>query len=121
MWAAALTSGRAAWIWLWMANAAVLTGQSPSTTWPSWSTRIRSRVRIRPKLMPNGLTQNSSGCSGSRPVRWPATPSLNPNLSNRRKAAAIRCFMWVRSSSGEENVGKWWGLRSDIVRSDRGI
>ena len=118
VWAAAFTSGRAAWIWLWMAKAAVFTGQSPSTTLPSWSHRMRSRARIMPKLMPNGFTQNSSGCSGSRPVRWPATPSLNPNLSNRRKAAAIRCFMWVRCSSGDENVGNRWGLRSDMGRSD---
>ena len=88
-----------------MANAAVFTGQSPSTTLPSWSTRMRSEARISPKLSPNGFTQNSSGCSGSRPVRWPATPSLKPKRSNSLKAAAIRCFMWVRSSSGDEKVG----------------
>ena len=75
---------------------------------------MRSDARISPKLRPNGFTQNSSGSSGSRPVRWPATPSLNPKRSKRRKAAAIRCFMCVRSASGESNVGKWCGLRSDI-------
>ena len=36
------TSGRAAWIWEWMAKAAALSGQVPSTTVPSWSTSRRS-------------------------------------------------------------------------------
>ena len=40
-----MTSGRAAWTCEWMANAARLTGQSPSTTSPSWFTRIRSSTR----------------------------------------------------------------------------
>ena len=59
--AAATTSGRAAWIWEWMTNAAVFTGQSPSTTWPRSSTRMRSRTRINLKFIPSGLTQKWSG------------------------------------------------------------
>ena len=31
------------------------------------------------KFMPNGFTQKRSGCSGSRTVMCPATPSSNPN------------------------------------------
>ena len=31
----------------------------------------------------------------------------------------MRCFMWVRSSSGEENLGKRWGWRSDMACSSR--
>ncbi len=91
-WAAATTSGRAAWIWEWMAKAAVLTGLSPSTTSPSWLTRIRSETRMWPKCMAKGLTQKWSSRSGSRAVMWPATPSSKPNLENSRNAAARRCF-----------------------------
>ena len=83
-----------------MAKAARLTGQVPSTTSPSWSTRIRSDARICLKLMPNGLTQKWSVRSGSRAVMWPATPSSKPKRPKIRKAAARRCLRWARSSSG---------------------
>ena len=109
VWAADCTSGRAAWTCEWIAKAAVLTGQSPSTTSPWWLTRMRSDARISPNDMPNGFTQKQSGRSGSRAVRCPATPSLKPKRSKSRKAAAIRCLMWVRSSSGEENSGNVCG------------
>ena len=64
--AAEMTSGRAWCTCEWMANAAALTGQVPSTTLPSWSTQMRSRTRICLKLMPKGLTQNRSSLTGSR-------------------------------------------------------
>ena len=110
VWAAATTSGRAWWTWLWMAKAAWLTGQSPSTTAPLWSTQIRSDTRMRSKLSPNGLTQNSSGCSGSWAVTCPATPSLKPNRPKRRNVAASRCLRCNRSSSTEANSGNVWGV-----------
>ncbi len=93
VWAAACTSGRAACTWEWMAKAAMLTGQSPSTTSPSWLTRMRSEARMSPKDSPKGFTQKQSVRSGSRAVRWPATPSLKPKRSKSRKAAAMRCLM----------------------------
>src|SRR6478672_4582741 len=111
--AAAITSGRAAWIWPWMTNAAVLTGQLPSTTSPLWLTRMRSFTRICLKFMANGLTQKWSSSSGSRAVMWPATPSSNPNAPNRRNAAASRCLRWRRSSSAFAKVGNACGERSD--------
>ena len=74
---------------------------------------------MRPKDMPNGLTQKQSGRSGSRAVRWPATPSLKPKRSNSRKAAAMRCLMWVRSSSGDENVGNECGRVGLTVASEQ--
>ena len=106
MWAAALTSGRAAWIWLWMANAAVFTGQSPSTTLPSWSTRMRSRARIRPKLMPNGLTQNSSGCSGSRPGQVAGDALVEPEPVEQPEGRGhpllhVRALLVGRREGGE--------------------
>ena len=52
-----------------------------------------------PKCIPNGFTQKWSVSSGSRAVMWPATPSSNPNLENRRNAAAKRCLRWSRSST----------------------
>ena len=45
-WAAATTSGRAAWTWEWITKAAVFTGLSPSTTSPWWLTRMRSDTRM---------------------------------------------------------------------------
>ena len=64
---------------------------------------------MRLKSTAKGLTQKWSVSSGSRAVMWPATPSLKPNLPNRRKAAASRCLMWVRSSSTESKVGNAYG------------
>src|SRR5262245_22153535 len=55
--------------------------------------------------MPKGLTQKWSVLSGSRAVICPATPSSNPNLAKRRKAAANRCFRCSLSSSTELKVG----------------
>ena len=77
-WAAAITSGRAAWICEWMANAAVFTGRPPCTTSPRWFTRSRSETRMWPKYCPKGFTQKWSVSSGSRAVTCPATPSSNP-------------------------------------------
>ena len=70
---------------------------------------------MRPKDSPNGFTQKQSGRSGSRAVRWPAMPSLKPKRSNSRKAAAIRCLMWVRSSSGESKLGRLCGAVGRIM------
>src|SRR4051812_26600972 len=114
-WAAPTTSGRAWWMPEWMANAAWLTGQSPSTTSPWWFTRIRSSTVICLKLMPSGLTQKWSRRSGSRAVMWPATPSSKPNCPNSRKAAARRCLRWRRSSAGSSNFGNLGGTRSDAI------
>src|SRR3989337_1501376 len=60
---------------------------------------MRSLDFIWRKLLPNGLTQNSSGNSGSRTVMWPATPSLNPNLPKMRRAPASFALRLARSSS----------------------
>ena len=76
----------------WMAKAARFTGQSPSTTSPSWFTRRRSLTRISPKCMPNGLTQKWSVRSGSRTVMWPAGPSSYPSRAHTRNAAARCCL-----------------------------
>ena len=91
-WAAAMMSGRAAWTWEWMANAATVDGPVALDDLPSWSTQIRSEARICLKLMPNGFTQKRSACSGSRAVMWPATPSSKPKRPKRRNAAARRCL-----------------------------
>src|SRR5262245_20957545 len=106
-----------------MAKAATLTGYSPSTTSPLWSTRTRSETRIWPKSMPNGLTQKWSRFSGSRAVMCPATPSSNPNLAKRRKAAANRCFLCSRSSSTELKVGGIGKLkgRDGLIIASSGI
>src|SRR5262245_33881157 len=112
-WAAATTSGRAAWIWPWMTKAAWFTGQSPSTTSPWWLTRIRSFTRICLKFMPNGFTQKWSSRSGSRAVMCPATLASNPNCPNNRNAAASRCLRCRRSFAVVANVGNAWGRRSD--------
>src|SRR4030095_2802061 len=88
-----------------MAKAATLTAYSPSMNSPLWLTSTRSETRIWPKSIPKGLTQKWSCFSGSRAVMCPATPSSNPNLEKRRKAAASRCFRCSRSSSTELKVG----------------
>src|SRR5436190_1750425 len=105
--AAAITSGRAACTAEWIANAAVFTMASPSTTWPFASTRMRSDWRMWLKLSPSGLTQKWSRCSGSRAVMWPARPSSNPNLPKRRNPAARRCLRRSRSSSTDPNDGRY--------------
>src|SRR5262249_53387147 len=102
----------AAWICEWIANAALLTGQVPSTTSPSSSTSSRSRTRICLKFIPKGFTQNRFGCSGSRTVMWPATPSSKRKRPKTRNAAARRCLRWRRSSATSSNVGNRWGVRS---------
>ena len=88
LWAAATTSGRAAWIWEWMAKAAPFrSAPSPSTMLPSESTRIRLEAVMWENGTPHGLTQNVSGSSGSRTVTWPAAPtapSSNPSLAKIR-------------------------------------
>ena len=56
-WAAAITSGRAAWRPEWMAKAAVFTGWSPITTAPVSLTQIRSETVMYLKFFPNGFTQ----------------------------------------------------------------
>ena len=88
-----------------MTNAARFTGRLPCFTLPSWSTKIRSDALIWVKLMPNGLTQNQSGCSGSRTVMCPATPSEKPKRPNSRKPAASCSLRYCRSSSTESKVG----------------
>ena len=70
-----------------------------------------------PKCMANGLTQKWSDSSGSRAVMWPATPSSKPNLENRRKPAASRCFRWRRSSSTEANDGGVGMYKSGMASS----
>ena len=40
-----------------------------------------------PKWTPNGLTQKRSGCSGSRTVMWPATPSSKPKRREQAEGA----------------------------------
>src|SRR5580698_1267442 len=97
--AAATTSGRARCTWEWMQKAARFTGLVPSTTVPSWLTRINSDTLIWLKLMPNGLTQKCSGYSGSRAVMWPATPSENPSLPKTRNAPASCCLRYNRSAA----------------------
>ena len=57
------------------------------------------------KWKPNGFTQNVSGCSGSRTVMCPATPSSKPIFENSRNAAASRRFRCTRSSAGLSNTG----------------
>jgi hypothetical protein len=57
LWAAATTSGRAAWTPAWIAKAARFTGHAPSTTSPWWFTRSRSSAVISLKLSPKGFTQ----------------------------------------------------------------
>lgn len=54
-----MTSGRASWIAEWIMNAAVFNNlfSPPSTTLPSWLTRIRSDAFIKAKAWPKGLTQ----------------------------------------------------------------
>ena len=86
--AAASTSGRAAWIWEWMAKAAPLSSApSPSMMAPWESTRIRLDAVMWENGTPHGLTQNVSGSSGSRTVTWPAAPtapSSKPSLAKIR-------------------------------------
>src|SRR5262245_20004907 len=102
-----MTSGRAACTAEWIANAAVFTIASPSTTSPLASTRMRSDWRMWLKLIPSGFTQKWSRCSGSRAVMCPATPSSNPNLPNSRNPAARRSLRCSRSSSTLANVGRY--------------
>ena len=77
-WAAAFTSGLAAWSLEWIAKAATFTSLSPWTTFPSWLTKIKSETEICEKWTPRGFTQKWSENSGSLRVICPATPSLKP-------------------------------------------
>ena len=119
--AAATTSG---WAWCtaeWMTNPAWFTGRFPWTTSPSWVTAMRSETRMWRKLIPNGLTQNMCGSSGSRTVMWPAIPSPKPNLPKMRNAPASCCLRCSRSSALVANVGgcgmtmpSWEGRKPEV-------
>ena len=101
-------------------------------TFPEWSTRIRSDLVMRLKARPKGFTQKQSGCTGSRRVMWPATPSSKPYLPKIRKAAARRPFWYSRSSCLSVKVGGLGGegvllvwelsswLRCDVLLTGRG-
>ena len=68
----------------------------------------RSSTRICLKLMPNGLTQKWSGCSGSRAVMCPATPSSKPRrpkIRKRRPGAA--CGAGARHRCSALQTGRW--------------
>lgn len=97
LWAAAMTSGRASWMALWIMKAAVLSSlqSPPSTTLPSWLTRIRSEALMSANATPNGFTQNVSGSTGSRSVMWPATPSSKPYCGWTRSRSAVKVEMWA--------------------------
>ena len=60
---------------------------------------------MRPKCIPNGLTQKVSGTSGSRAVMWPATPSQKPHAAKIRKPPARRSFRCCRSSARVAKAG----------------
>src|ERR1700759_567147 len=100
-------SGRASWSAEWIANAAVFTLPSPSTTSPCELTRMRSDTRMWLNAIPNGFTQKWSRRSGSRAVMCPATPSSNPNLPKMRKPAARRSLRCRRSSSTVSYFGRY--------------
>src|SRR6478672_12609538 len=100
-------SGRASWSAAWIANAAVFTLPSPSTTSPCELTRTRSLTLMWLNAIPKGFTQKWSRRSGSRAVMCPATPSSNPNLPKMRKPAARRCLRCWRSSSIVSYFGRY--------------
>ena len=60
---------------------------------------------MREKCIPNGFTQKQSGCTGSRTVMWPATPSSKPYLAKMRNAHARVFFRWARSWTLSVKVG----------------
>ena len=103
--AAATTSGCAWCTAEWMTKPAWFTGLVPCTMSPSWFTAMRSETRMCRKLIPNGLTQNMCGSSGSRTVMWPAIPSPNPKRPKMRNAPASCCLRCSRSSALVAKVG----------------
>ena len=100
-------SGRASCNAEWIANAAVLTLPSPSTTSPRELTSSRSDTQMWLKGIAKRFTQKWSSSSGSRAVMCPATPSSNPNLPKMRNAAANRCLRCWRSSSTVSYFGRY--------------
>ena len=62
---------------------------------PSRSTSSRSDAPRWRQLLPNGLSQNRCGNSGSRTVMWPATQWSYPSCAKSRYATARRPLRWA--------------------------
>ena len=114
VWAAALTSGRAAWIWLWMANAAVFTGQSPSTTLPWWSTQDEVAGPDQPEAHAERVDPEQLGVLGVAPGQVAGDALVEAELVEQPEGGGHPLLEVGALLVGRRERGEGVGMRSGV-------